>query len=273
MVIATTANEEPATRARLAELGVDSIETIDPTDRRRLLLAMVQDEWEAERLTATLRNEGQLVVTRPTAGRRLDAWIEHTAPIRFRDRLSVSFAWSEHERRGLPGLIELGAGGWGNGEHPTTRMLIDALIERISGGERVLDIGCGSGVLGLCAIELGASYMLGLDVLPAAVESTRRNAILNGMGDRVEASGGPLAEIDRPFEVIVANVGRAAIVELAPQLVRLLAPNGWLAVSGISPPLAALVAGFLRPLVEIERQTSGEWASVVFAHPARDQTS
>jgi ribosomal protein L11 methyltransferase len=76
-----------------------------------------------------------------------------------------------------------------------------------------------------------------------------------------------LAAIAGPFDVVVANVGRAAVVELAPQLVRLVAPGGWLGVSGFSPPQCSLVAGFLAPLVEIERRTAGEWSAVVLAHP------
>jgi ribosomal protein L11 methylase PrmA len=75
-----------------------------------------------------------------------------------------------------------------------------------------------------------------------------------------------MAEIDGVFDVVVANVGRAAVVELAPELVRCVSPRGWLAVSGISPPQCSLVVGFLRPLVEVERRTSGEWSAVVLAH-------
>ena len=77
--------------------------------------------------------------------------------------------------------IELGLGGFGNGSHPTTRMLVDELIERICGSERVLDVGCGSGVLGLCALRLGAAQVVAVDIKPEAVEATRRNAALNGL--------------------------------------------------------------------------------------------
>ncbi len=63
----------------------------------------------------------------------------------------------------------------------------------------------------------------------------------------------------------MANVGRAAAVELAPELVRLMAPDGWLAVSGISPSQCTQVTAFLRPLIEVERRVEGEWAAVVLA--------
>ncbi|MEO5899784.1 MAG: 50S ribosomal protein L11 methyltransferase [Ilumatobacteraceae bacterium] len=266
LVVATTEAGVAGVQARLSELGVGDVHVMAPGASRRLVLAVVDDEREAERLAATMRAEGAAAVTRPDGGARLAAWQQHTHPVTFDARLSVCFAFSEHDRRDLPGLIELGPGGFGNGEHPATRLLVEELVRRTSGGERVLDVGCGSGVLGLCALALGAARLVAMDVKPAAVEATRRNAALNGMAGRVEATITPLGEVEGNFDIVVANVGRGALVELAPELLRLLAPGGWLGVSGISPAQCSLVAGFLRPLGEIERRTSGEWSSVVLAH-------
>jgi ribosomal protein L11 methyltransferase len=263
VVVATRDEEVAVVRARLGELGANVVRVEAPSDARRLVLAVVDDEREAEHVAVALRAEGTLAVTRPECGPQLDAWMRHTQPITFGERLSVCFAWSEHDRRDLSGLIELGAGGFGSGQHPATRLLIEQLLKRIEGGERVLDVGCGSGVLGLCALRLGASRVMAFDIKAAAVEATRRNAEINGMEQRVEAMFVPLGEIDGAFDVVVANVGRAAIVALAPELVRRVSAGGWLAVSGISPPQCSLVAGFLRPLVEVERQTSGEWSALV----------
>ena len=116
-------------------------------------------------------------------------------------------------------MVELGVGGFGSGEHPSTRLVLEQLVARINGGERVLDVGCGSGVLGLCALRLGASCVVATDLKPDAIDATRRNAALNGMERQVEATRAPLAEIEDDFDVVVANVGRAALVELAPELV------------------------------------------------------
>jgi ribosomal protein L11 methyltransferase len=266
VVVATTKDGVAGVRARVDELGACAVAVVAPSEARRLVLATIGDEWEAERVAAVLRAEGEAAVTRPGDGPQLDAWMRHTRPITFGARLSVCFAFSEHQRRDLPGLIELGTGGFGSGQHPSTRLVVEELLGRIKGGERVLDIGCGSGVLGLCALALGASRVVAVDVEARAVEATRRNAALNGMEGRVEAALAPLAEIGDAFDVVVANVGRAAIVELAPELVRRVAPCGWLAVSGISSSQGSLVAGFLRPLVELERRTCGEWSALVLAH-------
>jgi ribosomal protein L11 methyltransferase len=198
--------------------------------------------------------------------------MRHTEPITFGERLSVCFAWSEHDRGNLPGLIELGAGGFGSGQHPSTQLVVEQLLERIKGGERMLDVGCGSGVLGLCALKLGASRVVAIDVKAAAVEATRRNAVLNGMERQVDATVAPLAEVDGAFDVVVANVGRAAIVELSAELVARVRPGGWIALSGISPSQCSLVAGFLRPLVELDRRTSGEWSCLVLSRRELRQT-
>jgi protein-L-isoaspartate O-methyltransferase len=273
VVVATTEVELSGVRARLRERGVGAVQVVAPSDARRLVLATVDDEGEAGRLAAALRAEGHSAVARPDGGVPLEAWMRDTRPTTFGDRLSVCFVWSEHDRGDLPRLIELGAGGFGSGQHPSTRLLIDHLLERINGGERVLDVGCGSGVLGLCALGLGASSVVAIDVKPEAVAATRRNAVLNGVDGQLEATTAALGEIEDAFDVVVANVGRAALVELAPEIVPRVAPGGWLGVSGISSTQCSLVAGFLRPLVELERRTSGEWSSVVLSATGSPPTS
>jgi ribosomal protein L11 methylase PrmA len=271
VVLATTEDELPRASALLREVGLTAAEVVAPGDGRRLLLAPVDDESEAARLVDRLRAGGGLAVARPSGGARLEAWSRHTRPIVIGQRLTLCFAWSEHDRRGVPNVVEFDpGGGFGTGDHPATRLLLDELALRIAGGERVLDVGCGSGVLGLCALRLGASTAVAVDVQAQAIEATRRNAALNGLERRVEARLDPLDEIEGAFDVILANVGRATLVELAPELVTRISPNGWLAVSGFSPPQCSLVAGFLRPLHVLERRSRDEWSAVVLAHRPSD---
>src|SRR5262245_21753418 len=206
VVVAATEDEVAGVRARLGGRGVGVVSVAAPSDTRRLVLAAVNDEWEAERLASALRAEGKSAVTRPDGGARLAAWKRDTRPITFGERLSVCYVWSEHDRRDLSRLIELGAGGFGSGRHPSTRLLVEQLLDRITGGERVLDVGCGSGVLGLFALRLGASRVVATDVKADAIEATRRNAALNGMDGRVEATPAPLGQIHDAFDVVVANV-------------------------------------------------------------------
>ena len=147
--------------------------------------------------------------------------------------------------------------------------MVEELVDRIGGGERVLDVGCGSGILGLCALKLGAARVVAVDLKGDAVAAAQRNARANGMAGRLEATLAAPGRIDGPFDAVLANIARAGIVELAPELVSQVSPGGWLAVGGISPSQCSQVAGFLRPLTEVARRTSGEWATLVLARPTR----
>ena len=251
---------------RLEGLGAGLLDVVEPSDARRVILAAVDDEQNAANLVVSLQAEGVMAVMRPDGGAAEQAWFRDTRPVVFGERLSVCAAWSEHDRSGLVGLVELGPGGFGSGHHPTTRQMIEVLVERVSGGERVLDVGCGSGILGLCALKLGAASVVAVDVKPDAVEAARRNARINAVGDQLEATLASLAEIEGTFDVVVANIARAGIVELVPELVAHVSPGGWLGVGGISPSQCSQVVDFLHPLTEVDRATAGEWSSLILAN-------
>ncbi len=216
-------------------------------------------------MAASLRAEGLVAVTKPQGGAALPRWIADTRPVCFGGRLTVCPAWSEHDRRDRPGLVELGFGGFGNGHHPTTRQMIEVLLERITGGERVLDVGCGSGILGLCALRLGAARVVAVDIADEAVQAAKRNAAINAVSSQLETTLAPLADIAGRFDAVVANIARAGVAALADELVSHTAPGGWLAVGGLSPSQCSQAAGFLHPLAEVERRTEGEWSTLVLS--------
>jgi ribosomal protein L11 methyltransferase len=266
IVLAAAEDEVPAAAARFGELGLSVDQILAPSENRRLLLVPVDDQSSGGPIVAGLRAEGRLAVLRPAGGVHLEAWIRHTLPIAVGENITLCFAWSEHDRQGLPNTLELDpGGGFGTGRHPTTQLLLQQLAARIAGGERVLDVGCGSGVLGLGALRLGAGSVVAADIDQVAVEAARRNAALNGLEGHLEATAAPLDEIAGTFDVIVANIGWAALVDLAPQLTGHLAPSGWLAVSGISPAHCSLVTASLRPLEVVEQRRCDEWSSLVLA--------
>ncbi len=269
LAVATIREDLPSVTAALEQLGAQIVDIVAPGGERLVALARVADDRSTESVSARLRVAGHMAVTRPDGGARLAAWERDTAPVAFGDRLSVCLAWSEHDRSGFANLVELGPGGFGSGHHPTTRMILEMLVERIEGGERVLDIGCGSGILALAVARLGASRAVGIDVKPEAVEATRRNAALNGVSDRVEATGSDLA-IEGAFDLVLANIARAGIVALADELVAHVVDNGQLILSGITPQQCDQVIGFLRPMVEIERRIEGDWAVLVLGRVSAD---
>jgi len=207
----------------------------------------------------------------------VDAWKQHYHPISIGRRLIVVPAWMESpEPDRVPIRMDPGMA-FGTGTHPTTQLCLEALDERVKPGQEVIDVGCGSGILSIAALKLGARQALAVDVDPEAVANTHVNATANGVTDRLEVGLGSVAEIrSGAFSIQKAPLVLANI--LAPVLVRLLeaglanlvTPEGVLVLSGIlegqwdetkasSPLQEALRAQGLRVIREMK---SGDWVAV-----------
>ena len=165
--------------------------------------------------------------------------------------------------------VELDPGmAFGTGMHPTTRGCL-ALLQAIAPmPARVLDVGCGSGILAIAALRLGAHRADGLDTDPLAVEATLANAERNGLAGRVTATVGSLP--DEPgarYPLILANLVAAVLVDLAPRLAAHLADDGTLLASGIiSPKAGAVKAAMQRAGLRVEeRLDDGEWVTLRLA--------
>ena len=122
---------------------------------------------------------------------------------------------------------------FGSGDHETTRLVLAFLDERIQGEERVLDVGCGSGILSIAAVGLGAASSRAIDIEDDAVLVTERNAALNGVAQYVRASTTPLSEIEGVYDVVLANIETRVLVQMPDSLRARVAPNGLLVLSGI----------------------------------------
>jgi ribosomal protein L11 methyltransferase len=169
-----------------------------------------------------------------------EAWKEHFPVLRVGRHLVIRPTWREHEAADRDVVIDLDPGmAFGTGLHPTTRLCL-ALIEelgprRVLDRARVLDVGCGSGILSIAAAKLGARHVLGVDTDPLAVETTLRNAALNGLADRVAARQGsvPLGGAEAPFDVVLANLIASLLIDLAGALSKSVRVRGVLVASGI----------------------------------------
>jgi ribosomal protein L11 methyltransferase len=212
-----------------------------------------------------LRPVGSLRVREVDDADWTDAWKEHYVAQRI-GRVLIVPSWAADEPRDGEVAIALDPGmAFGTGLHPTTRGCLQLLQEVTPMPERVLDVGCGSGILSLAALRLGAERVVAIDTDPLAIDATRANAERNGLSDRVETRAGTLDPVpEERFALILANLVAAVLVELAPRLAAHLEAGGSLLASGIIEPRADDVIAAMGAvgLGVVQRRDDSEWASL-----------
>ena len=162
------------------------------------------------------------------------------APFALGTRLWIGPGWIEPPQE-AGAAIRLDPGlAFGPGSHPTTRLVLQYLAKEINGGERVLDYGCGSGILAIAAAKLGASHVDAVDIDPLAVETSEANANANGVGAAVRSL---LTEALAPahYDIIVSNILAQPLTLLAPLLTERSAHRGRIALAGLLESQAAEV--------------------------------
>lgn len=264
VVVAAATGESGAASRELRARGATPVDERLVAANRALVYGGFDDLTRARCVVTDLRGRGWPAVVRPLGGGHLAAWHANTRPVIVAGRLWVCFPWTELDRSRAPLLVEIDPGSaFGAGGHPTTRLLLGELVQRVQGGESVLDVGCGSGVLSVSAARLGAGSVLAVDVDDGAMAATRANAVRNHVAATVVAAATPVAELAGRFDVIVANIAAATLVELAAPLQSLLAPNGWMGLSGLSPAQVSVVAAAYPRTRVVTTPTDDDWAAVV----------
>ena len=157
---------------------------------------------------------------------------------------------------------------FGTGAHPTTRLCLRWLAAHIRRGVSLIDYGCGSGILAIAALKLGAGRASGVDIDPQAVAAARRNAHAN----HVDASFVGAAEaLEGPAQIMVANILARPLIVLAPLLARLTVRGGRLALSGILAEQAEEVSDAYRAWYDFEPAARGRRLGPPLGHPALDE--
>ena len=185
-------------------------------------------------------------------------------------KLLVKPAWLEAEISPDDVVIELDPGmAFGTGTHPSTQLCLMALEDLIRPDQRVLDLGCGSGILAIAAARLGATNILALDTDPIAVRVAHENVAANSVRDRVHVEQGSLESqlhAPRRFDLIMVNILANVIIEMCGQgLGHVVRPGGHLVAAGIINEQADEVASALEEAglqVEARRQ-SADWVALV----------
>ena len=198
-------------------------------------------------------------------------WKQFYKPMEIGERLIVVPEWARAKTHGRIPLILNPGLTFGTGSHATTRLCLTALEKHVTAGQRVLDLGCGSGILSIAALLLGAEHAFACDIDEKCVDVAYENAALNGIGkDKYTVRWGDelsekqlRKEMDDQYDIIVANIVSDVIIGLAPQVRPFLKEGGYFLTSGIIDTRAAEVAQKLRDagwdIVE-ERQSEG-WFS------------
>ncbi len=197
------------------------------------------------------------------------AWKAYFPVLRVGEHLIIRPTWRRHRAIDGDVVIAMDPGmAFGTGLHPTTRLCLAALEpladRRVLEGARVLDLGCGSGILAIVAVKLGARSALGLDVDPIAIEATTANARRNRLTRRVRARQGSLPSGEPPFDVVLANLIAGVLIPLAGSLAAELRPGGTLLASGIFIDRAdEVIEAFMAHGFDVTvRSDEGDWVAL-----------
>ena len=267
LVVTVPAGEAEVASDHLWSLGVVAIEERATDDARVVeLWTSLGDDAAAIAMELTgLRHHWRF---EPIDESVSDTWRTFAAPTWVADDLVVHPAWLPDPAAavgaavGITSIsIEPGAT-FGLGDHPTTVLTMRAMRAVLRHGDAVLDVGCGSGVLAIAACLLGAARSVGIDISTAAVPTTIANARRNGVQDRVEVSTTPLGEVAGNFDVVLANILAPALIDLAPDLRRVVAPGGVLVVSGMLASRHDHVLDALRPMQPVDRVDRDGWTAI-----------
>ncbi|MHB8742152.1 MAG: 50S ribosomal protein L11 methyltransferase [Sulfuricaulis sp.] len=161
------------------------------------------------------------------------SWMAHYRPLKLGRNLWVVPSWCQPPEPGAINIILDPGLAFGTGDHPTTSLCLEWLTEQNLTGKTVLDYGCGSGILSIAALKLGAVQVCAVDIDPQALEVTRRNALHNGIHAGLNVMLPASLERDFQADIVIANILMGTLIELAPDIKKHVRQNGLLALSGM----------------------------------------
>ncbi|HZW03922.1 MAG TPA: 50S ribosomal protein L11 methyltransferase [Anaerolineaceae bacterium] len=203
----------------------------------------------------------------------MESWKKYYHPIRIGQRLLVLPAWMENPDPGRVVVKIDPSMAFGTGTHPTTQLCLELIESHTPAGEPVIDVGCGSGILSIAAVKMGAGRVVAVDIDEAAIRSTRENAAANGVLESIETGIGSVQELrDSRFSLqraplVLANILAPVIIRLFDLgLADLVIPGGEIILSGILAGQVESVdeAATRHHLKLVERKYINDWAALVY---------
>jgi ribosomal protein L11 methyltransferase len=277
VAVDVSAEDADAVSSSLFDLGAQGVEERDATTLVKgaagkvTLVASFETHEEARAAIEELDDALEPRLEEIVGDAWRDAWKEHFRPFAITPSIVIRPPWEPYtEKPGEQVLVLEPGRAFGTGLHETTSLVAGAL-EAHAGELRdttVLDVGCGSGILALVAITLGAARARAVDVDPEAVLVTRENATRNGRSDWVETDTAPIEAVEGRFPVVVANIEARVLVPMAPELGKRVAPGGLLVLSGILAPQKDDVRAAYADFALLDTPAKGEWIALVLRAPA-----
>ena len=223
----------------------------------------------AELVVKTLSDRWTVTAESVAAETGLDAWREHAQVWRAGSNIVIVPPWIDAPpdvtADDLVLLIDPGHA-FGSASHETTRLCLEAVAEFVTPGVVVADIGCGSGILAIAAVRLGAREAIATDVSPDAIIATIENARHNDVADVVDVSTATTEELDSAtYDLVLANIGAATLCSMAQGLVQITKPDGVLVLSGLLAEQTETVAAALNQAGAVvdDVREDGEWRALV----------
>jgi ribosomal protein L11 methyltransferase len=198
-------------------------------------------------------------------------WKEHFKPFAIIPDLIIAPTWEPYQAKEKEQVIVMDPGmAFGTGHHATTSLSLQLLQKALTGksAENVLDVGTGTGILGMAAALFGATRVVAIDNDPEAVSAAKENSRRNHLQQIMEVQITPLASLTTPFSLVIANIVHDVLLELAPDLDRLTAAGGQLILSGIlqGQQVANIISCFTELGFSLTQQEQKkEWAALLFS--------
>ena len=242
-----------------------------PNDETATTLPKIRtDLEELSKTSAGFAKLGSLETTlREVEG---DDWIEiwktHFRPLHVGERIVVCPEWIAYDKKPFEEVVKLDSNmAFGTGEHETTAMCLKLLQQYLTPSSVCIDVGCGSGILGISAIKLGAKYAYLTDIDYVAVESAKHNSEINGVADKVTVAHANLLDnADVKGDIMLANITAEILCGLAPSIAKNLKAGGTLILSGIiESRLDMVITAFTAQGLKKEKTLKeGEWIALSF---------
>ncbi|HEY8443662.1 MAG TPA: 50S ribosomal protein L11 methyltransferase [Clostridia bacterium] len=192
-----------------------------------------------------------------------DEWKKYFKPIEF-EKLAVVPQWIDDYKTDKPIILINPSMAFGTGAHQTTRMCLEAMQKLEIKDKTVLDVGCGSGILGLGALALGARKVIMIDNDQSAVKVAQENLEYNAMTDRAELVWGVLGDVDAKADIIFANITADILIGIKDLLIDRLKPEGTLVLSGIIYLKLSELKKAFESLQLIEHNAMDDWHCLIY---------